>query len=125
MNNSLGIDVAKLTLDVALNQKNRMIPNENTPEGPASGHLVVQRYCQRAHLHGSDRTIWRWGRRIPVPPGLSVSVVNPARIKHYGNSKLRRNKTDKADAQLIAEFCYRETPAYGRLHQPVLRTCRP
>jgi transposase len=35
----------------------------------------------------------------------------PARIKHYGNSKLRRNKTDKADAQLIAEYCLREKPA--------------
>jgi transposase len=43
--------------------------------------------------------------------GFPVSVVNPARIKHYGNSKLRRNKTDKADAQLIAEYCLREKPA--------------
>jgi transposase len=43
--------------------------------------------------------------------GWKVSVVNPARIKAYGNSKLRRNKTDKADAQLIAEYCLREQPA--------------
>jgi len=43
--------------------------------------------------------------------GYSVIVVNPAQIKHYGSSKLRRNKTDKADAKLIAEFCLREKPA--------------
>ena len=40
-----------------------------------------------------------------------MSVVNPARIKAYASSKLRRNKTDKADAQLIAEYCNRENPA--------------
>ena len=40
-----------------------------------------------------------------------MSVVNPARIKHYASSKLRRNKTDKADAELIAEYCIREKPA--------------
>lgn len=43
--------------------------------------------------------------------GYKVSVINPARIKYYGSSKLRRNKTDKADAQLIAEYCFRERPA--------------
>jgi transposase len=41
-----------------------------------------------------------------------VSVVNPARIKAYGNSKLRRNKTDKADSYLIAEYCLREKPGF-------------
>jgi len=43
--------------------------------------------------------------------GQQVSVVNPARIKHYGNSQLRRNKTDKADAELIADFCESQNPA--------------
>jgi transposase len=42
--------------------------------------------------------------------GYPVSVVNPARIKRYGESKLHRNKTDKADAALIAEFCQKENP---------------
>jgi transposase len=42
--------------------------------------------------------------------GHKVSVVNPARIKHYGESKLHRNKADKADARLISEFCEKEQP---------------
>ena len=37
-------------------------------------------------------------------------MVNPARIKAYADSHLRRNKTDKADAQLIAEFCLKQEP---------------
>jgi transposase len=42
--------------------------------------------------------------------GYAVSVVNPAQIKAYGVAQLRRVKTDKADAQLIADF--------GRTQQP-------
>ena len=34
--------------------------------------------------------------------GHRVSLVNPALIKAFGQSQLKRTKTDKADAQLIA-----------------------
>lgn len=37
--------------------------------------------------------------------GFTVSIVNPARIKGFAQSKLLRTKTDKADAGLIARFC--------------------
>ena len=37
--------------------------------------------------------------------GYTISVVNPARIKAYAASQLQRNKTDKLDAALIADFC--------------------
>lgn len=32
-------------------------------------------------------------------------VVNPARIKAFGESELLRTKNDKMDAKLIARFC--------------------
>ena len=38
--------------------------------------------------------------------GYTISVVNPAQIKGFGRSELSRTKTDRADAQLIARFCY-------------------
>ena len=34
----------------------------------------------------------------------SLHLVNPHQIKAYGNQKLRRNKSDTADARLIAQF---------------------
>ena len=37
-------------------------------------------------------------------------MVNPARISAYGQSKLRRTKTDKTDAILIADFCVTQSP---------------
>jgi len=42
--------------------------------------------------------------------GLPVSMVNPARIKKYAESQLQRNKTDKLDAQVIADFCRTQEP---------------
>jgi transposase len=35
---------------------------------------------------------------------IAVSVVNPLRIKRFSQMHLRRNKTDKADAQIICKF---------------------
>jgi transposase len=42
--------------------------------------------------------------------GHRVSVVNPAQIAAYAKSQLARNKTDAADAALIARFCQKEQP---------------
>ena len=42
--------------------------------------------------------------------GFVVSIVNPLVIRRFAQSLLKRVKTDKADAALIAE--------YGRMHQP-------
>ena len=42
--------------------------------------------------------------------GHVVSVVNPARIKGFAESELRRNKTDRADAALIALFARQKNP---------------
>src|SRR5215475_8984261 len=49
-----------------------------------------------------------------------VSVVNPARIKGYADSQLSRNKTDKLDAYLIADFC-RTQPPEVRHRQALVR----
>ena len=48
--------------------------------------------------------------------GYQVSVVNPARIKGFGISQLQRNKTDKVDSGVIADFCARMVPR--RWHPP-------
>lgn len=51
--------------------------------------------------------------------GIRVSIVNPLVIKRYIQMKLRWNKTDKADAKMIAEYagnqplqCWEPDPAY-------------
>jgi len=49
-------------------------------------------------------------QRLPEQ-GYTVSVVNPARIKGFAQSQLRRNKTDKQDSAVIAGFCAAMQPA--------------
>lgn len=43
--------------------------------------------------------------------GYRVSVVNAAQIKFYAKSTLRRGKTDKMDAELIAHYGEKMHPA--------------
>lgn len=53
--------------------------------------------------------------------GHTVSLVNPALVRAFGQSHLRRTKTDKADAILIARFCAMHQPAPWSPPAPELR----
>jgi transposase len=39
-----------------------------------------------------------------------VSIINPAAVKAFAQSRLSRTKTDKVDAELIARFCQAQQP---------------
>lgn len=47
--------------------------------------------------------------------GQRVCVVNPLSVRRFGQSQLRRSKTDRTDARLLSQFGRVFTPA---LHQP-------
>ncbi len=111
----LGIDVAKDTLDIALSDGFRLQHGQFA--NSEKGHMQLEYWLRErsaTSVHVCLEATGQYGDKIAehlYSQGFLVSVVNPARIKHYGNSKLRRNKTDKADVQLIAEYCIREKPA--------------
>ena len=46
--------------------------------------------------------------------GHTVSIVNPAQIKAFGQSELLRNKDDRPDAGLIRRFCEKQCPLAWR-----------
>lgn len=54
--------------------------------------------------------------------GYAVSVVNPLVIKHFSRMNLRRTKTDKADAKIIASYGQKEKPALWQPLAPYLMT---
>jgi transposase len=60
--------------------------------------------------------------------GRLVCLVNPARVKYYGMAKGRLNKTDNADARLVADYARSESPAPWDLSDPekreLFRLCR-
>lgn len=110
----LGIDVSKDKLDVILRS------GEKKLHQVISNNLKGFENLERWLLNNSDGQVHicleatgQYGEPVAeylYTRGYLVSVVNPARIKRYGESKLHRNKTDKADADLIAEFCQKEKP---------------
>jgi transposase len=111
---TLGIDVSKDTLDFALLGGNKPQYRHYTNSETGYAHLV--KWLQTAGadtVHACLEATGQYGNGVATylyDNGYQVSVVNPARIKAYATSKLRRFKTDKGDAEVIALFCQRETP---------------
>lgn len=110
----LGIDVSKKTFNVCLlrDQKKRHRQFANNPKGFAdlSDWLaklgVTQLWaCLESTGSYSDSLACYLHQS-----GHQVSLVNPARIKGYGESQLRRTKNDRADADLIARYCHETRP---------------
>ena len=113
---TLGIDVSRDKLDVALLrvEKVRFHQFANSTSGYA---LLVEwlRSSGTQSVHACLEATGQYGDGVATylfQQGYQVSVVNPARIKAYGASKLRRYKTDKGDAELIAVYCQKEVPSF-------------
>lgn len=111
----LGIDVSKDTLDVVLWDGSNSYTKVFMNSGVGFTHLLRWLIShQPGPVHVCLEATGQYGEGVAAylyATGYEVSVVNPLRIKRYGDSKLHRNKTDKADAALIAEFCLKENPA--------------
>lgn len=128
MQNILGIDVSKDKHDVVLvsqgNKYHRVINND------LKGFEFLVKWLkthQVTKVHACLEATGQYGDELAeylYLQGHDVSVVNPARIKRYGESKLHRNKTDKADAELIAEFCLKEEPTLWQPLSPEIKHLR-
>jgi transposase len=112
--NILGIDVAKRKLDVALIFNGKTLSQKF--DNSAQGFKLLAAWLQSLHVsqvHACLEATGNYGDEIAKflhEKGHFVSVVNPFRIKGYAKSKFQRNKTDKADARLIADFCLTQNP---------------
>lgn len=113
----VGIDISKAKFDAALliGERVRHVAFSNTEAGfeQLLAWLARHRPDQAAHLHACMEATGNWGLDLAAflhGRGVHVSVVNPARIKAYGDSELARNKTDRLDAALIARFCRAQVP---------------
>jgi transposase len=110
----VGIDVSKPTLDVVLLQDEQQYHGvfDNHPTG--FGKLIrwLEKRCPSS-IHVCLEATGRYGQAVATclhEAGYTVSVVNPARPKAFAESQLSRQKTDKADALTIAQFCRSQQP---------------
>lgn len=114
----LGIDMAKRTFSVCLivGGEEHLRVFSNTDEGFGKlAKWLARKYSGKTHAcmeatggYGDDLCAYLHEN------GHKVSVVNPIRIRNYRRVLLKRNKTDKSDARLIARFCEKERPEYWK-----------
>jgi transposase len=124
---AVGVDIAKAKFDACLWRPKPLLKTfANTPEGCAAflawlaEHDVTQAHvCLEATSTYGDALA-----RYCHERGQRVSLVNPARIKAFGQACGLRNKTDSADARLIAEFCARQRPRPWTALAPEVATLR-
>jgi transposase len=125
----LGIDVAKATLAVVLLHANRTYRKElaNTASGHASLLGWLAHHTSGQHVHAALEATGVYGEEVALAlyeAGHTVSVVNPAHIAAYAQSQGARNKTDAADAALIARYCQKEQPVAWAPPAPEVRELR-
>lgn len=110
INANLGVDISKSKFDVALMLAGKVKKThifENTPAGfeVLLNWLLKQGISKvTACMEATDC----YGDVLATclhEQGCVVSVVNPAQIRSFSGAQLKRVKTDKADAKLIAQFC--------------------
>jgi len=123
----LGIDVSKATLDVAL-IKDQKKPRHKVFANTATGHQQLLRWLQdnEAHpVHACLEATGTYGEAAALAlheADHTASVVNPAQVYHFAQTRLCRTKTDKVDAQSIAKFCQMYQPPTWTPPAPKTRT---
>ena len=112
----LGIDIAKASFDVALATTEGKVVDTAQFGNAEEGFKALRKWLEQhkaKQVHACLEATGRYGEALAYylyAQGSVVSIVNPARIHAYGQSKLQRNKTDSEDARLIADFCATQKP---------------
>lgn len=124
----LGIDISKLSFDVALLIDKKFYCKKFSND--AAGFIKLTNWLQSKNgesAHACMEATGKYGLRLAEflsEHGLVVSIVNPASIKGFAQSQLTRNKTDAADAKLIAEFTHALNPEQWIPPSPQVRELR-
>jgi transposase len=122
---AIGIDVAKDTLDVSVFTGGKALSKQFTNSEQGFAALIAWlQHRKFGQVHACLEATGRYSLGVALglhEAGHVVSVVNPAQIHAFARTKLGRNKSDKADAVHIREFCATLRPPAWRPPSPALR----
>lgn len=118
MKKSIGLDIGKKEIEASIfdGKKYRSYTYKNTKSGlnrmvkdfsKEEECIVIMEATGTYHLKCAYKL---------YENGFDVRVENPLVIKRFGQLHLRRSKTDRADARLIAMFGYKED---SRIFKPI------
>jgi len=122
----VGLDVSKDTLDVCLLIESKRHEKQFANDG--AGHRQLLRWshslAKESSCHFCMEATGPYSQSVAlflVEQEQLVSVINPARIRFFGLAQNQGNKTDKADARLIADYCRMQCPPPWRVAAPEVR----
>lgn len=128
----VGMDVGKSELAVALCSeqgtplgKGLIVPNNSR------GYARLRRELE-AHLEGGVHLCMEstgiYGEQAAAAfhgqAGITVSIINPAKIHAYARAQLKRTKTDMVDAVLIAQYAASQRPSAWEPEAATVRELR-
>lgn len=122
MMNYVGIDIAKGKFDLVVlsgaKRKDKKFDNTDAGRKELLEWLRKQKLTvENCHLAMEATSQYYEPVALELfDAGYTVSVLNPLQIKHFGEARMKRQKTDRADAELIASFCEANKPE--RWHAP-------
>ncbi len=110
---SIGCDVGKRTLDVVVMRETHDVEDVFRVPNDPSGHAEILRRlepfrgCARVILEATGH--YHLGLAFAlVESGHAVTVLNPLLMKKFASSGIRKTKTDKIDAKLLAKIGFLE-----------------
>ena len=121
----VGIDISRLQIDVSVELKGKFKHRQFA--NSQKGFEALMEWCEKngvtdAHFcMEATGAFWVALATFLSERSLAVSVVNPSCVKRFAQSELKRTKTDKVDAGIIARFCCAMKPS---LWQPIPPECQ-
>jgi transposase len=123
----MGIDGAKATFDFCLLSSSGCCLWRGRLDNDARAieHFLAQlraRGWKLAQIHFGLESTGVYGKALVAAlhqAGLAVSVLNPAQVKYFAFSVLRRTKNDQVDAEIIARFGRERKPVATRPLRPI------
>jgi len=115
MKTYIGVDVASTKLDIANNGSTKQVLNQPAAIKPwlrslaPTAHLICE--ATGAYHQPLLRACWQLG--------VTVSLVNPERVRALAKANGRHAKTDCIDARLLADFGARQQPAPTAAPDPI------
>lgn len=110
MSSFAGIDISAQTLDVAWVDGSKRAVWKQFEQSPA-GHRQLVCYLKRCRVEAivmeATGVYYLDAALVLHDAGLPVSVINPRAAHHFAKVLLQSSKTDRIDAELLAEYAKR------------------
>jgi len=109
-----GLDIAKANLQLHLNGQFHDLPNS-----PAGHRRLIELLATQERVHVICEATGGYERDVVAAlhqAAIAVSVLNPARVRHFARAQGQRAKTDRMDAAVLS--------AYGGSLQPKATAAR-